>query len=102
MCPKVWASSPHLLVGSLLWLTMLGVAASAWGPREVVASDRAVITDTRSVDDTGVDAGHASSVVSGHAAALALPSASMGVELPVSTLFTVQRVVADYVALTAW
>jgi protoheme IX farnesyltransferase len=96
----VWASSPHLLVGSLLWLTMLGVAASAWGPQEVVASDRAVITDTRSVDASVVDAGPASPFVSGHAAALALPSASMGVELPVSTLFTVQRVVADYVALT--
>ena len=39
----VWASSPHLLVGSLLWLTMLGVAASAWGSREVVTSDRSSV-----------------------------------------------------------
>ena len=34
----VWLSSPHLVVATLFWISMLGVALAAWGPRPAVAS----------------------------------------------------------------
>ena len=29
----VWMSAPHLILATLFWITMLGVALAAWGPR---------------------------------------------------------------------
>ena len=29
----IWMSAPHLIVATLFWITMLGVALAAWGPR---------------------------------------------------------------------
>jgi protoheme IX farnesyltransferase len=96
----VWASSPHLLVGSLLWLTMLGVAASAWGSREVASSDRSTVACTRQRDATVTEGGYAPPAITVSAAALTLPGTSLGFALPVSTLISIRHVVADYVALT--
>lgn len=95
----VWASSPHLFIGSIFWLTMLGVAASAWGPQKVTAGDQAEVSRTRRLEDAMTQPSHTPAMSSG-ATALALPSASLGVALPVSSLIAVRRVIADYVALT--
>jgi protoheme IX farnesyltransferase len=96
----VWASSPHLLVGSLLWLTMLGVAASAWGSRDVVSRDPSSVAATRQTEPTVIDTGNAPPAMAGSAAALSLPNAALGFGLPVSTLISARRIVVDYVALT--
>jgi protoheme IX farnesyltransferase len=96
----VWASSPHLLVGSLLWLAMLGVAAAAWGSGEAIHSERSSVAGTRQLDATVMETGNTPPTMTGSAAALSLPNAALGFGLPVTTLISARRIVADYVALT--
>jgi protoheme IX farnesyltransferase len=97
----IWMSSPHLIVATLFWITMLGVALVAWGPRPTrAASERSTAafkssgaSNAAGTDDTGLPA-------RGGTLALASPHASLGIDLGISPLLRTRLLVADYVALT--
>lgn len=97
----IWISSPHLMLATLFWITMLGVAMAAWGPRPQPASATTLggivpsATSSHSVDF------RASSLVSPDAAmVLTSPIPAYGLELTSSPFLRLRQVVADYLALT--
>jgi protoheme IX farnesyltransferase len=97
----IWMSAPHLIVATLFWITMLGVALAAWTPRpaRIPAKHR-----PRAGKDSVVSAAHDVSFpapsVSDSALALASPHAALGIGLTPSPLLRARLTVADYVALT--
>ena len=97
----IWISAPHLLVAMLFWITMLGVALAAWGPRpERIAGRQTAIAGKASAAPTASDVRYAGPPVSDGTLALATPSAALGIGLTLSPLLRARLIVADYVALT--
>jgi protoheme IX farnesyltransferase len=97
----IWMSAPHLLVATLFWITMLGVALAARAPQPARILDK----------HTG-QAGTGSAAASAHdvrfpvpsasdgALALANPNAALGIGLAPSILLRARVMATDYVALT--
>jgi protoheme IX farnesyltransferase len=97
----IWMSAPHLIVATLFWITMLGVALASWAPQP--ARDPGKQTPPAGKGPT-VSATHdvhfpAPSASDG-ALALASPTAALGIGLTPSPLLRARLTVADYVALT--
>ena len=96
----VWTSAPHLMVAALFWVSMLGVALVAWGPRpETVANQQRSVA---AIGSGATIAGVPHAVPPGSQGALALvtPHAALGFDMSLSPLLRARLVVADYVALT--
>jgi heme o synthase len=96
-----WMSAPHLIVATLFWITMLGVALAAWAPRPARTPDQHTV---RASDGSAVSTTHdvqfpVPSAPNG-ALALASPTPVLGIGLSISPLLRVRLLVADYVALT--
>ena len=97
----IWTSAPHLIVATLFWVTMLGVALAAWGPRPNRVSGRQeVMAGTASAVSSASDARYALPAVSDSALTLASPNAALEFSLPYSSILRARLMVADYVALT--
>jgi len=97
----IWMSAPHLIVATLFWVTMLGVALAAWGPRPNRVSGRQeVMAGTASAVSGASDARYALPAVSDSALTLASPNAALEFSLPYSSILRARLMVADYVALT--
>jgi protoheme IX farnesyltransferase len=97
----IWISAPHLIVAALFWISMLGVAMAAWGPRlERHSSQYTAATGQGSVASIAGDVTFSAPAISDGALALASPHASLGLGLGISSLLRARAVVADYVALT--
>jgi protoheme IX farnesyltransferase len=97
----IWMSAPHLIVATLFWITMLGVALAAWSPRPArIPNTRAARTDGDSAVSTGQDLQFPVPSASAGTVALASPHALLGVGLGIPPLLRVRLMVADYVALT--
>ena len=96
-----WMSAPHLIVATLFWITMLGVALAAWASRSAQLLDRQTAGDGR-----GAVAAEAHGVrfpglsATDGVLALASPASALGIGLAPSLLHRVRLIVADYVALT--
>ncbi|HLL50247.1 MAG TPA: COX15/CtaA family protein, partial [Thermomicrobiales bacterium] len=97
----VWLSSPHLVVATLFWMSMLGVALTAWGPRPAVAStERSAEVALHSGAGTVLNAQHPAAFAAPGSLALPSPNAALGLDLSLSPLLRARHAVADYVALT--
>jgi len=97
----IWISAPHLIVATLFWITMLGVALAAWGPRpEHFFSRQTAIADKASAVPTASGVRYSVPPVSDGTLALATPHTALGIGLSLSPLLRVRLIVADYVALT--
>jgi protoheme IX farnesyltransferase len=97
----LWISAPHLIIATLFWITMLGVALAAWGPRpERRAASHTAIAGQASAAPTTGDVRYAVPPVSDGTLALASPNAALGIGLALSPLLRARLIVADYVALT--
>jgi protoheme IX farnesyltransferase len=101
----VWMSAPHLLVATLLWVVMLGVALAAWGLRPVPARRLALAADKAGDASGSGDAGVAPTRVavwpSGRLSSMAAAAyPELGWDLTLPALMRARTVVADYVALT--
>jgi heme o synthase len=92
-----WISAPHLPVAALFWVSMLGVAAVAWGPKPAAAV----------VDGHPTFAPHgggrspdlvSAALATATGAALTLPAPTA--MPPLTAIRRAPAVVADYVALT--
>jgi protoheme IX farnesyltransferase len=97
----IWISAPHLIIATLFWITMLGVALAAWGPRpEHISSRQTAVADRASAVSTASDVRYSVPPVSDGTLALASPHAALGIGLSLSPLLRVRLIVADYIALT--
>jgi protoheme IX farnesyltransferase len=97
----IWMSAPHLIVATLFWITMLGVALAAWGPRPArIAGNQMAITGQAPAASTVSDVRFTAPPVSHGALALASPQAALGLGLAMPPLTRARAIVADYVALT--
>jgi heme o synthase len=97
----IWMSAPHLIVATLFWITMLGVALAAREPRPARMLEKHTARA-----GMGSAAANAQEVrfplppPSDGALALASPTAALGIGLAPSFLLRARATVADYVALT--
>jgi heme o synthase len=97
----IWISAPHLIIATLFWITMLGVALAAWGPRpEHISSRQTAGADKASAVSTASDVRYSVPSMSDGTLALASPHAALGIGLSLSPLLRVRLIVADYIALT--
>jgi protoheme IX farnesyltransferase len=95
-----WISAPHLLIASLFWIAMLGIAAAAWGPRPVRAVDQR--GDALAAGSSaGAFVAPSPDPGDGSQAALALAAtAPWTAGLALAPLARARQVAADYLALT--
>jgi protoheme IX farnesyltransferase len=95
-----WTSAPHLWIAATLWVAMLGLAATAWGPRPAHPLGAPGV----SIPTHSIRTGHAippAPVVGGEAAlAVAPPLAAPGIALDFAPFRGLRPILADYVALT--
>jgi protoheme IX farnesyltransferase len=97
----IWISAPHLIIATLFWITMLGIALAAWGPRpERIADRQTAIAGKASAAGTVSDVRYGVPPVSDGTLALASPNAALGIGLTLSPLLRARLIVADYIALT--
>jgi len=97
----IWISAPHLIIATLFWITMLGVALAAWGPQPEPTSRRSTAIDGKaSAAPAASDVRYGVAPVSDGTLALASPNAALGISLTLSPLLRARLTVADYVALT--
>ena len=97
----VWMSSPHLIIATLFWISMFGVALAAWGPRlERVSGTHTAMAAKGSGASTASDVTYIAPPVSDGALALASPHTALEIGLAISPLLRARAMVADYVALT--
>jgi protoheme IX farnesyltransferase len=97
----IWMSSPHLIVATLFWITMLGVALVAWGPRPNTAASEYSTTALKSSGVLSTVGAHDMGMpAQGGTLALVDSHASLGIDLGLSPLLQARLIVADYVALT--
>ncbi|MBW3631764.1 MAG: heme o synthase [Chloroflexi bacterium] len=98
----VWMSAPNLIVATLFWMSMLGVALVAWGPPlDSAVRERSALTagGSRAEPFPGVrDA--APSAPPGALALAANVSSTFELDLSLSPLLRARLVMTDYVALT--
>ncbi|MDQ3226462.1 MAG: heme o synthase [Chloroflexota bacterium] len=96
----VWMSSPHLVVATLFWITMLAIALVAWGPRPEPALAKPLPGRVpSSASSHSVDFRAASGHSTGAAMVMTNPI-PVGLWLTMSPLLRLRRLVVDYVALT--
>ena len=96
-----WMSAPHLILATLFWITMLGVALAAWGPRpERVSGSHTAMAGTGSAVSTASDVHYTVPPLPDGSLALTSTSVPLGFGLPLSALLRARLIVADYVALT--
>jgi len=94
-------SAPHLIVATLFWITMLGVALAAWTPRpEPIPDTRTARAGKGSSVPTAPGMQFPAPSMSDSALALVSPSTALGIGLGLSPLLRARLIVADYVALT--
>ena len=87
MGDPVWMSSPHLIVATLFWISMFGVALAAWGPRlERVSGTHTAMAAKGSGASTASDVTYIAPPVSDGALALASPHTALGIGLAISPL----------------
>jgi protoheme IX farnesyltransferase len=97
----IWMSAPHLIVATLFWITMLGVALASWVPRPGhIPAKHAPRAGNDSAGSTAHDVQFPAPSASDGALALASPTAALGIGLIPSRLLRARLTVADYVALT--
>jgi heme o synthase len=96
-----WISAPHLIIATLFWITMLGVALAGWGPRpERVSGRHTAMAGTGSAVSTAGDVHFSVPPLPDGSLALTSTSVPLGFGLPLSALLRARLIVADYVALT--
>jgi heme o synthase len=96
-----WTSAPHLIVATLFWMTMLGVAVASWAPRPGrIPAKHAPRAGNGSAVSTAHDMQFSAPSASDGALALVSPTAALGIGLTPSPLLRARLTVADYVALT--
>ena len=98
----VWMSAPNLVVATLFWMCMLGVALVAWGPRlGSAARERSALTATGSSTEPFPEVRYTTPSTSQGALTLdATVSSALGLDLGISPLLRTRQTLADYVALT--
>jgi heme o synthase len=95
-----WISAPHLLVATLIWLAMLGIAVAAWSHAPApVAVQHALIPERHDDAPGHEDAPIAPPMATG-AVALAAPAPGLGFGLTLPRLARPRQIITDYVALT--
>jgi protoheme IX farnesyltransferase len=95
-----WSSAPHLLVATLIWLAMLGVAGAAWSHAPApLAVQQPLIPERPDSVPAHQDAPIAPRMATG-AVALAAPAPGLGFELALPRLARMRQIITDYIALT--
>ena len=94
-----WTSAPQLLIATLVWIAMLGVALGAWGPRPERAVVPGVSQSATHSSGSRVANGMAVPPAAHSALALAAAHPALVFELPLPRLARTRRIVSDYVAL---
>ena len=97
-----WVSAPHLVVGALIWVALLGATMAAWGPRPVRASRAPAASIDAASGSTAVVFSLPSTSLPSPLPAGALSSASPPFDLHLADLPLAQarHTIFDYVALT--
>jgi protoheme IX farnesyltransferase len=96
-----WLSAPHLVVAALVWITLLGAALAAWGPRPERVMATMDLPDSDVSQTTGAFS-LPSVIPHALAATLALTAANpaLGLDLSLAPRLRARRTMGDYVALT--